>query len=98
MAVATSTALLLGAAATAGGAVYSAKQSKKQAEKAQALRQKGLDEQKAIRDKQDKLTAERTARADAAATERRARLSQGKKGLLFEGDETGVAPTDVLGG
>lgn len=105
MAVATSTALLLGAAATAGTAVISAQKTKKAAkaqakaaEDAKIAQQTELDKQADIKAKQDKLVAERTERADAAATERKARLRQGKKGLLFEGDETGVAPTDVLGG
>ena len=92
------TATLIVGAATAGTAVYSSRQSTKAAKSAQDAQQRELGKQADIRAKQDKLTAERTARAEAATTERRARLAQGKKGLLFEGNETGVAPTDVLGG
>ena len=94
-------AALIAPILSAGAAVVGvvgARKSAKQAKAAQDQQQRALDKQADIKAKQDKLVAERTARADAATTERRSRMAQGKKGLLFEGDETGVAPTDVLGG
>lgn len=92
------TAIAVASVAGAGASVISARKQEKSAKSAQEAQQRELDKQADIRAKQDKLTAERTTRAEAATTERRARLSQGKKGLLFEGNEEGVAPTDVLGG
>ena len=92
------TAALIVTAGAAGASAISASKQAKSAKSAQDAQERELKKQADIQGKQDKLVAERTERADLAKTERRSRLAQGKKGLLFEGDETGVAPTDVLGG
>ena len=48
--------------------------------------------------KQDKLVTERATQEEAKTTERRGRLERGRKGLLFQGKETGVTTDDTLGG
>ena len=84
-------------AGTAASVSASSKQ-RKAAQQAQEKQDAELKKQAAIQAKADKLVSEETARGEAKATERRTRLSRGRKGLLFEGKETGVATTDVLGG
>lgn len=99
MAMATSTAILVAGAAAAAGSIYTAEQAKSSAKKARDIQQKELARQASIREQQDKLVAEQQAKETAATTERRARLSTGRKGLLYQGTETGVNNSnDKLGG
>lgn len=93
-------AAVIGAAVLgAGTSIYSAKKSEKAAEEAADEQKKALELEAEEQAKADKLVAEETALADEATNERRARLSSGRKGLLYEGNETGVTTTsDTLGG
>lgn len=88
----------ISALAGVSGAI-TARKSAKTAKSAAAAQERELAKQSEIQAKQDKMVAERAAKADLAATERKTRLGSGRRGLLFEGDETGVTPaSDVLGG
>ena len=79
-----------------------AKMASKDAKAAQDRQENELKRQADIRAKQDKLVAERAATEEASTKERAARLSKGRRGLLYEGTgETGVTTAnkqDVLGG
>lgn len=56
------------------------------------------DQQRALK-KQAKMAKERDAKAKASAEERATRLGTGRRGLLYQGKETGVAgKSKVLGG
>lgn len=63
---------------------------------AQAEESKLMEEQKATEAKQSKMVKERSDKAAKAATERATRLGKGRRGLLYQGKETGVS--DKLGG
>jgi uncharacterized protein HemX len=91
-------ASFIGAGAAVAGTVQARKQAKI-AKQAQSDQQKQIAKQEGIQAKADKRVAEQTALEQTKLTERRARTSQGRKGLLFEGKETGVTnKTDTLGG
>lgn len=96
------TAIAVAASVAAAGSVVGAIQAKKQAKsakQAQDAQTTALKKQEGIQAKADKRVAEQTALEQTKLTERRARTSQGRKGLLFEGKETGVTnKTDTLGG
>ena len=87
------------AAVGVASSASSASKQRKAAAQAQKKQDQALEKQEAIQAKADKLVAEQNAVAETKTTERRARLAQGRKGLLFEGQETGVTnKTDTLGG
>jgi len=88
---------IISAIAGIAGTVSSIKQSK-DAKKAASKQEDELDRQKAIQAKQDKLVAEQKAKEESRMQERRARLAEGHRGLLFQGEETGVQTSNVLGG
>jgi len=76
----------------AAAAVYGVLQAKKSADAAKesaAAQQAALEEQERLQAEQDAMVAEQQAREDKIATERKIRLAEGRKGLLY-GDETGV--------
>lgn len=99
MAAFTSIALGIAAAAGVAGAVNAASQAS-EAKKARKSQEAELASAKAIQAEQDKKVSEQTARADAQAQERAARLSSGRKGLLYQGDESGTTnpAATTLGG
>ena len=67
-------------------------------EEATIKQDKEIARQAETQAKQDKLVTERATREEAKTTERRGRLARGRKGLLFQGKETGVTKDDTLGG
>lgn len=95
MAIGAAIIAAVGVAASAS----SAHKQRKIARQAKSEQEKQIAKQEGIQAKADKKVAEQTALEQTKLTERRARTSQGRKGLLFEGQETGVTnKTDTLGG
>jgi len=71
--------------------------SEKEADRAEAERMKALAQQKEAQVKQEKMAKDKAAAEAAKAKERAQRMSEGRRGLLFQGKETGVK-SNVLGG
>lgn len=96
------TAAVVTGVVVAGAATASAVESRKQtklAKKAKEEQDERLAKQAKIQEKADLKVAEQAAIEGEKTTERRRRLSTGRRGLLFEGKETGVTDKkDVLGG
>jgi len=99
MAAFTTIALAVSAVAGVAGAVSSANQAK-EAKSARQAQEVELASAKAVQAEQDKKVAEKTARTEAQAQERATRLASGRRGLLYQGDESGAATTTAttLGG
>lgn len=99
MAAFSSIALGIAAAASVAGAVSSMNQAS-DAKKARKAQETELANAKAIQAEQDKKIGEQTARAEAQAQERAARLASGRRGLLYQGDESGTTTpaATTLGG
>ena len=99
MAIATSTALLIGAAVSAAGAVYSVQQQKKSASEARDAQERAANEAKALNQ-----AASDKAAAEAAASERdKNRLRAGRSSTVLTGltGDTSTASTatkTLLGG
>ena len=99
MAVATSTAMLIAAAATVGATVYSSQQQKKAADEARASQQRAADEARAM----NQAAADKQA-ADAAMAERdanRKRAGRSSTVLTSNAGYTSTASTAIktlLGG
>jgi len=66
---------------------------------AAAKEKAALEKEKQTQAKQAKMVKDREAKAKKAATERATRLGKGRRGLLYQGKETGVtSKSTTLGG
>lgn len=75
-------------------------EAKAEAERAMAAAKEkaALEKEKAAQAKQAKMVKDREDKAKKAAAERATRLGAGRRGLLYQGKETGVTKSTTLGG
>jgi len=69
-----------------------------EARMAAAKEKAALEKEKQAQAKQAKMVKDREEKAKKAATERATRLGTGRRGLLYQGKETGVTKSTTLGG
>ena len=92
----------LGGAVGGQGAVdnYNAlNQAEKDAARAEAEKRMALDKERKATLEQEKMVSDKAKAAAASAKERATRMGQGRRGLLFQGKESGVTGlSKTLGG
>ena len=74
-------------------------EAEKQEFRAKAEQQMAIDKERKAALEQEKMVADKAKAAAASAKERATRLGTGRRGLLYQGKETGVtSKSNVLGG